>query len=269
MAQVIYDYNAQTKTIANATVQTLSWGASEIAGDGSAAYYCTLTGTNDDYGSVSRFRVKAGGQLIVDVANAHLTAFIQRMSTSKWAMAAADTGFSVPLYTLDAKGIEERYACGFPIGQSPTCELVLDGTGAAGTALLGWRLYEGTPAFYPLLLGSQLNIAASSTNARFPITQGGLLRGFSIATTGLDRCRLVINGKQLFNMPGTQLQQAQAMEGQDGGSTNQLFFKVAEMVPITAGNSFVEIDTAAGWGGVTNEITLYSYVPQVTTNAGA
>ena len=65
------------------------------------------------------------------------------------------------------------------------------------------------------------------------------------------------------------MQQAQAMEGQDGGSTNQLFFKIAEMVPITAGNSYVEIDTAAGWGGVTNEITLYSYVPQVTNNAGA
>jgi hypothetical protein len=70
-------------------------------------------------------------------------------------------------------------------------------------------------------------------------------------------------------MPGAQLQVAQSMEGQDGGSTNELFFKIAEMVPITAGNSFVEIDTAAGWGGTAEEITLYSYVPQVTTNAGA
>lgn len=267
MAAVTYDYNAQTKTIVNATAATYSFGASEIAGDGVAAYTLSLTGTNDDYGSISRTRVKAGGQLLVDVASAHLTAFIQRMSTSKWAMAATDTAYTVALYTLDAKGLNERYACGFPIGQSPTVEVVVDGTGAAGTLQCGWRLYEGTPAFYPLLLGSQMQIAASATNARYSLTQGGLLRGFSISTTSLDRLRLVINGKQLFNLSGAQLQQCQAMEGQDGGSTNELFFKIAQMLPITAGNSFVEIDTAAGWGGVTEEITIYSYVPQVT-NAG-
>ena len=269
MAQVIYDYNAQTKVIANATVATYTFGASEIAGDGVANYTLALTGTNDDFGSIDRVRVKAGGQLIVDIAQAHLTAFIQRMSTSKWAMAGADTTFSIPLYTLDAKGIEERYACGFPIGQSPTVEVVVDGTGAAGTVGCAWRLFEGTPAFYPLLLGSQMNIAASATNARYPITQGGLLRGFSVETTGLDRLRLVVNGKQIFNLSGAQLQQAQAMEGQDGGSTNQLFFKIAEMVPITAGNSYFELDTGAGYTGTAGECTLYSYVPQITNNAGA
>ena len=271
MAQVIYDYNAQASTIANATVQTISQGASQLAGDGTASYGMSLTGTNCDWGSVARVKCKAGGQLLQDVARAHLDAFIQRMTTSKWAMAAADTTATIwPGYTVDSKSMEERYACGFPIGQSPTVEVDLDGTGAAGTLTLGWRLYEGPPAFYPLLLGSAMNIAAGSTAARFPITQGGLLRGFSINTTGLSTFRLVVNGKQLFNLSGPLLQQCQAYEGQDGSSTDVLFFKITDMVPVTAGNSFVQIDTAAGtWGGVTNEITLYSYVPQITNDAGA
>ena len=270
MAQVIYDYNAQASTIANATVQTISQGASQLAGDGVCAYLMSLTGTNNDWGSVARLKVKAGGQLLQDVAQVHLAAFIQRMTTSKWAMAAADTTATIwPGYTVDSKSMEERYACGFPIGQSPTVEVDLDGTGAAGTLTLGWRLYEGTPAFYPLLLGSAMNIAASSTAARFPLTQGGLLRGFSIPTTGLTSLRLVINGIQIFNLSRPLLAQSQAYEGQDGSSTDILFFKITEMVPITAGNSFIQCDTSGSWGGVGNEVTLYSYAPQVTTNNGA
>jgi hypothetical protein len=267
MASVVYDYNSAGKVIANATAAVYSYGASEIAGDGVASYIVTLTGTNDDYGSIGagHISVKAGGQPIVAVLPAHLTAFIQRMSTSKWAMAAADTGFQIPLYTLDAKG-EERYACGFPNGMSPTLEIPVDGTGSAGTMTAGWRLYEGQFPFYPLLLGSALNWTASTTNNRFPITQGGLLRGFSINTTGLDRLRLVIGGKQLFNLSGPQLVQSQAMEGGDGGSTNEMFFKIDELLPITAGNSFAEGDVAAGWAGVANQITLYSYVPQETNH---
>jgi hypothetical protein len=264
---VVYNYNAGAKTIAATTAQTISWSATDVSGDGSAAYYFAFTsGSNNDYGSLSRARIKASGSTIVDVAQAHLTAYIQRMSTSKWAMAGADTEFTVPLYTLDSKG-PERYAAGFPNGQSPTLEVVLDGTGAAGTIEAGWRLYEGQFPFYSMLLGSQLNIAASATNGRFPITQPGLFRGFSVDITGLDRLRLVINGKQLINLSGSILEQSQAMEGQDGGTSGSpLFFKVDEMLPITAGNSFVEIDTGSGWGGTTNEITLLTYVPQEATN---
>jgi hypothetical protein len=57
------------------------------------------------------------------------------------------------------------------------------------------------------------------------------------------------------------------MEGQDGGSTNEMFFKIDEMLSITAGNSFCEGDVGSGWAGVANQITLYSYVPQETTDA--
>ena len=263
MPSTVFDYNSQTKTIVNATAATYSFGASEIAGDGVAAYYIALTGTNDDFGSISRVRVKSGGQVIMDVPQAHLTAFIQRMSTSKWAMAGADTAFTMPLYTLDAKGAE-RYASGFPNGQAPTVEVVVDGTGAAGTITCGWRLFEGQFPFYSLLISSQMNIGSSSVNGRYPLTQGGLLRGFSVETTGLDRLRLVINGKQLFNLSGPLLQQSQAMEGQDGGSTNTLFFKIDEMLPITAGNSFIELDTLAGWSGTSSEVSVYSYIPQET-----
>jgi len=268
MASVTYDYNGQATTIAGSSAAVYSYGASEISGDGVASFILTMTGTNCDFGSIGtgHIVVKAGGQPIVSVLPAHLTAFIQRMSTSKWAMASADTSFQIPLYTLDAKG-DERYSSGFPNGQSPTVEIPVDGTGSAGTLTIGWRLYEGQYPFYPLLLGSALNWTASTSNNRFPITQGGLLRGFSINTTGLDTFRLVIGGKQLFSLSGPQLIQSQAMEGQDGGSSNEMFFKIDEMLPITAGNSFAEGSVGSGWGGVSNQITLYSYVPQETTDA--
>jgi len=265
MASVVYDYNAASKTIAGSTAAVYSFGASEIAGSGVAAFYLSLSGTNCDYGSIVSVKVKSGGSPIVSILQAHLTAFIQRMSTSKWAMAGADTAFTIPLYTLDAKG-DERYASGFPNGQSPTVEVEVDGTGSAGTLTCGWRLYEGSFPFYPLLLGSALNFAASTTNQRFPITQGGLFRGFSISTTGVDRVRLVINGRQIWNLSGAQLVQSQAMEGGDGGSTNEMFFKSDELTPITSGNSFIEMDLGSSYGGVSEQVTLYSLVPQETNN---
>lgn len=267
MPAVTYDYNGASKTITNVTAERFIWGASEISGDATAAYYISLTGTNNDYGSIGtgQLVVKAGGQLIMSIDADHLTAYIQRMSTSKWAMAATDTAFTLPLYTLDAKG-DERYSSGFPAGQSPSVEVPVDGTGSAGTITIGWRQYDGEFPFYQLLLGSALGFSASVNAQRFPLTQGGLLRGFSINTTGLDALRLVINGTQIYNMSGPQLVQSQAMEGQDGGSTDEMFMKIDEMLPITAGNSFIQCDTGAGWAGVANQITLLSLVPQETTN---
>jgi len=266
MASVIFDYNAAPTTVAGSTAATYSYGASQVAGSGVLSYIFNFTGTNCDFGSVVAVRVKSGGQPIVSIPRDHLTAFIQRMSTSKWAMAAADTNFQIPLYTMDAKGEERNSSCGFPNGQSPTVEIEVDGTGSAGTLTCGWRLYEGTFNFYPLLLASALNFSASTVNQRFPISQGGLIRGFGINLTGLDRLRLVINGKQLFNLSGPQLFQSQAMEGQDGGSTDEMFFKISEMLPITSGNSFVECDLGSGWGGVSNQFSIYSLVPQETNN---
>lgn len=261
----IFDFNAGAKVLPNLTAATTTFNASEIAGDGTASYILNFTGVGNDYGSTVRTRIKASGSTIWDVAQAHLTAFVQRMSTSKFAYAGADTDYQLAMYTLDSKDVNgERYAAGFPNGQSPTVEVDTDGTGAAGTLTCGWRLYEGQFPFYSMLLGSQTNIPAATTNGRVPLTQPGLLRGFSINTVGLGRLRLVVNGKQLINLSGPQLIQSELMEGGDGAGQNPIFIKIDQMLPITAGNSFFELDTLAGWAGVANEVTVYTYVPQTT-----
>lgn len=258
--KVTYGYNSAPKTLNATTAETISWGASEIAGSQTAVYTLELTGTANDVGSLTRFRCKASGQTIWDTDMGHLQALIQRLSRSNHDAANADQTLSFPLMALDAKG-DERYTVGFPNGSSPTVEITKDNTGGAGGALLGWRLADTVYQWYSMFLCSQMNIGVSVVNGRMPITQPGFLRGFSVPTTGLTRVRLVVNGDEIVSQTGAMLIEAQQMEGGDSFTT-PIFIKLDEMVEIVAGSSFLEVSTDGTWGGTTNELGIYSYVAQ-------
>lgn len=255
-----YGYNAASKTLTATTAETIVFNPNEIPGSGVVQYMIQLTGTNNDYDSLDRVRIKASGQTIWDVTEVHLTALIQRLSRANESMASGDTNFSIPLYIPDGKG-DERYLSGFPAGMSPVVEIDKDNSGGAGTAFCGWAQWSKPFSFFPMYLGSQMNIAASATNARHNITQPGLLRGFSLNTTGLDRARLVVGGREVFNLDDQFLLQSQLLENSDT-ATNPLFIKLHDPLPITLGGStYLEVDTGAGWGGTSNELSVYTLVP--------
>lgn len=266
MGQTTYNFNAGGQQVFAATAQTVVFNASEIASDSVAAYYITVD-NGDVLTTIDRVRVKAAGATILDMSIAELAAYWQRASRSNFTVnTAVDTSLTIPLYTLDAKGAE-RYASGFPRGQAATVEVVRNATGAAGTMFCGWRLYNQPFPFYTVATGTQTNAPAGSVNFRVPLNAAGLLRFYGLNITGLDRLRLVVNGQQLVDMSGAQLLESQQMEGLDGGTAGDFMtFKLDEMIPITAGNSYAELTTTGAWVGATNELLTVSYVPQIDPN---
>lgn len=255
-----FGYNAGTKTTTASSAATYVFNASEIPGTGVASYSLVLTGTNHNLGNATRIRIKASGQTIWDVDSVHYRSMIQRMSRANYSPATSDTNLELPLYVLDGKG-DERYAAGFPNGQAPSVEWVINSTPAAGTVGIGWSQSDKPFQFWTSFLGSQTNVAASVTNGRVPITQGGLVRGFGLNSTGLDRVKLVLGGKEIFNLSGTHFLAAQKAENLTT-LTNPLFVKLHDPTPAPIGTSYLEIDTGSGWAGTANELSVLAIHPQ-------
>lgn len=264
MGQIRYGRLGGTKVLTNATAETITFHPNEIPSQGVLAYHFTLTGTNDDYDSLTRIRVKAGGEAIIDCHETHLAAMVQRLSRSNLDYANGDTVFTVPLYVLDAKDRAERYACGFPRGKSATVEIVKDNTGSAGTIACGWT-YTTDPAdllLYPMFISQQMNIASSSGPMDIAITQQGLMRGFSINTTGLSALKLVLGGEQILDLDAAHLPVIQQLMNVDA-DIDPLFIKLEDPIPIDLNRrNVLTVTTTTGWAGITNELGILTLVPQ-------
>ena len=262
MGQTTYNFNSGGQAVLAATAQTVVFSASDIASDSVAAYYITLD-NGDPLTTIDRVRVKAAGTTILDMSIPELSAYWQRASRSNFTVnTAVDSSLTIPLYTLDAKGAE-RYASGFPRGQAATVEIVRNNTGAAGRMFCGWRLWNQPFPFYTVATGTQSNITGAAVNFRTPINAAGMLRFWGLNITNLVRARLIVGGQQLLDMSAAQLLESQQMEGLDGGTGGDfMVFKLDEMIPVTAGNSYLELETLAGWIPQ-NEILTITYVPQI------
>lgn len=263
MGQTTYNFDGGGQTVA-AGAGVVVFNASTIASDSVACY--VITGP-DPLTAYDRVRVKAAGATILDMSIEELAAYWQRASRANFTVnTAVDQSMVIPLYTLDGKGAE-RYASGFPRGQAATVEVVRNATATAGTLFCGWRLYNQPFPFYTVATGTQSNAPAASVNFRVPLNAAGLLRFYGLNVTGLDLIRLVVNGQQITLLDGPQLLASQQMEGLDGGTGGDfMVFKLDEMIPITAGNSYIEISTNALWAGPQNEVLTVSYVPQIDPN---
>lgn len=270
MSQSIYNFNAGGQNMVGGAVETIVFNSSEIASDQVAGFYLTVDNA-DTISSITRVRIKSSGTTIYDVSLPELLAYFQRASRSNFtANPAVDQSLSVPLYILDSSG-SERYAAGFPRSQACTVEVVRDATGTAGRMFCGWRLWTTPFPFYSVFTGTQSNIAGAAVNFRVPISAPGLLRYWGLPMDNLLRARLVVSGQQLVDMSRDQLLESQQMEGLDGATPTLgqfQMFKLDSMIPVSAGNSYLELETGAGWSA-TDEVAFYTLVPQVDPNARA
>lgn len=266
------DWSAAPKVTAAST--PVVWTGTEIPANGVVAYHVELTGAGMTFGDITRIRVKSQGASIIDIDNAHFTAFYQRYSKTNRVLAAADTFFTIPLWipeVEDEDGDDERGIVGadwsqMPRGGAPTVELQIGAGGAAGTALIGYTVSDRAPKFFPVMLGSSLQIAASNANGKYPLFEQGGIKGFSINTTGLDRVKLVQGGVQKFHSDGV-LCQAMQDDRNLAVTLNPIFLDVGGrnlkgLMSAPAGSSFLELATGAGWAGVTNESVIYALRPQ-------
>ena len=259
---IFRNYNAGAKTITGGVAQTVVWNSSDIPGTGVVQYAVSLTGAANDYANVARLRVKAAGQTIWDVLPVHMAAMLQRMSRNNLGAIAADTNFVIPLYKLDYGDNEAlAYVGGFPRGLAPTVEVDVDAATAAGTAVAGWTQSDQPFSFYAKMIGSQTNIGVGVVNGRVPLTQDGLIRAFSINTTGLVRLKLKVSGVELLNLSVAQLIATQRPQNDVAVQSNPLCVVLEFPMSAVGGDSYYELDTDGAWGGTTNEITTYSILP--------
>jgi hypothetical protein len=259
------DFNASAKvTAANATV---TFSGTDIPANGVIAYHFQLTGAGMTFGDITRFRIKSQGTTVFDVDNAHLTAWIQRYSDVNRLMVAADTVWSMWLNLPDLENEDVADQSQMPRGGAPTIELQIGAGGAAGTVLCGYTVTDQAPKLYPVFYGSALQFPAGpSANSRYGFSEPGGVKGFGLNTTGLTRAKFVQGGVQRMQGDGVFIGSFQDWE-QGVASLNPIFNDIGGrtlggLMPAPANSSYIELDLAAGWAGVGNELSLYAFRPQ-------
>lgn len=261
MAKLTYGFNGGGQAFNAAAVNTKTFTSTDIPGAGVVKYIIDFDGAGNDLNDIDRVRVKAGGPAFYDVPISHHRAYLQRMSRNNVAPALTNSRISLPLYLMEEKG-DARYAFGFPGALAPTVEIVTLASIAAGNIFAGWAKRIDAPLTgWAKFLASASTTPAGTKNIRHPITQDGLIRGFCLTTTALDRVKLVLRGEEIVNLTGEMLIESQAQENAIEGLSTQLFFKLEEALPAAGGDSYLELDTAAGWTP-NSDISIFSILPQ-------
>ena len=243
---------------------TTSFTSAEVPGTGVVAYVVALTGTNNLLSALSRIRVRAGGPSIIDADISHFRTYIQRQAQSHESPATTDARIIIPLTFNDPYLTEDMQdLCQFPAGLAPTVELVYGTfTVATDTVQIGWIKSDVTPTHYQSYVTNVLNFSASTNNNTYPITQKGLIAGYSINTTGLSRLKLVAGGVQVHQYSATLGIESQIMNDLDT-LTNPMFRRIyPSRQALPSGTSYAEVDAGAAWAGVANEIGIMTYIPQ-------
>lgn len=258
-------YDAASPTSTNYASQVVTFTGNDLPSAGVVAYHFGMTA--DTFNIVNRIRVKADNRLIYDVGPAHFRKWAERFSSVGYTMPTDLLRFSIPFNLFDIVDDDLADVCQFPRGTVPTVELTLQCRGGStpasitgGKIYAGWTQTDAQPVFYPTLIGQQMNIAASATNATFPISERGAIRGMIVDTTGLGRFKCELNGFQYVHAfsaaylgatCGDGLLESQSLEdgaGKNGGVTiaTQAGFRIP-MVVASQGSSRVELDTYGGW----------------------
>lgn len=261
-------YLGSPKVIANLVAQTLTWTSSEIDSTGVIGFYVGFQGNT--IAIVDRVRVRAAGQVILEMTLAQLLAYQASYSKANFSDPTTQSELYIPLNLLDGPTIEARDSCQFPPGAEAQVEVVLLATAVTGTAVLGWALSDQVPKWFPRILTAQSNIAAAiNKNAKFVFSESGIIRAIGFDTRGVDRAELTISGQRAWNMPGAVFQglaygdilaEKDVAEFGDGvaAAQNYRMHAVDLLIPGANGSTNLILDTTAAWPGTTSEILVYA-----------
>lgn len=260
-----YGYSGKTQTVAATTAQTIVFSSSDFNPTGCVAFHVGFTGANNDVDALTRIRVKANGETIVDVDENFLQAFVDRFTPSNANMANARAALTIPLWVPNADR-DKRELCGWPIGAECQIELTTDNSTSAGIAVLAFTRSTVRPVVYPTLIGTPLNIAASQTNATYSFTKRGQVQGIAINTVGLDRAKIVLDGQEVLLLPGANYLGAatgdlwrESQHYSNGeNQTDPVWVEMGQGLRAPSGSSYVELSTGAGWAGVANELCVWT-----------
>lgn len=262
-------YSGVSKTIAAGVAQTITFPANEIEGSGVVAFNINLQGAGNDLVDIDEVRVFASGDLILQLSPAQLRTWIEGTHKTGTVQATTETTLHVPLYMPDSVDRDSRDACQFPAGAQPQVEVDFLATAAAGSCNISWTVTDVQPSLASRLYKTITNVPASSTAARVPLQDGGIIKGIIVPTVGISQARLVLSGREVFRLPGPQFNALTfgnallqtRMGEQPYTITDPFFIPVSAGIPAAVGSSYLELDTGAAWVGATNELCVWSVVP--------
>lgn len=293
-----YDYNSGSKVpTANGTVVFTS---ADLPSAGVVAYHFAFDDGNDGttLSDISRVRVKANGQTLVDASMTQILALNQRFGLGRPSygdrnlsalpttagLANTTQRFTIPFYNLlEQYAGDVRDTCQFPPGAQVTVELSFGASiGTTPIIVAGWTQTDQPALAFPKILSSQMNIAASQPTGRYNFNEDGILCAFAVSTPGMGRARLVVSGDQVLHLSGQLANsptdvnglflEAQQLDGKLGELSNStaitnlassvivdpLWFEVGIKKPAASGSSYLELTTTAAWAGVTSELSTYA-----------
>lgn len=277
-----YSFSPSLKSFSASSTQTLIWSPAEIDAAGCVAFHIamnTLGSTPSTIALITRVRVKANGQTVVDCTLDELRAYQERFSPKGNSDDTTGLTFTIPVNSLDARSDDDADRCQFMPGASATVEVVVTtGANQSGTLMLGWTKTTVAPEFYMTLIESNTNVSASTTNGRSPLSGPGFVQGLGLPTTGLNRVRAVIAGLEVANVPGTEYNGATASamgdlliamqnlyENPDQATDTETyqFLKLNQGLEANPATSWLELTTTSNWGtgGASTALTLYTLVP--------
>jgi hypothetical protein len=277
-----YSFSPSLKSFSASSTTTAIWSPAEIDSAGCVAFHIAMNttgGTASTINLITRVRVKANGQTVVDCTLDELRAYQERFSPKGNSDDTDGLFLNIPLNSLDARSDDEGDRCQFMPGASATVEVVIvTGAGQAGTLMLGWTKTTVAPEFFMTLIESNTNVAASTTNGRSPLSGPGFVQGLGLPTQGLNRFRAILSGLEVANIPGSVYNGATAgalgdllvamqslYENPDTATDTETyqFIKLNQGLEANPATSWLELTTQSNWGtaSASTAQTLYTLVP--------
>lgn len=254
----IVDQNTATR--ATAASATVVFTAQDFDAANVVKLGFLFTGAGMTVGDLTRIRVKNAGITSHDMSLAQFQAWYQKYFGV--APVAGDVSFDIPFHlpNVDNDNVDMSDLSQMVQGQQPSIELQIGAGGAAGTVQMSWvKNPDVKPKMFPILFGSQMQIAASQPSAHYNLSEPGAIKGVILPTTGLTRARLELEGRRRFNIEGTTLYAQLQRERNAQVVTDPIAFDLGGPQSGPSGSSGIEIETAVGWAGVANEIALYAH----------
>src|SRR5260221_9246071 len=167
-------FRGATIPIANLVVQTL------VASEGLPStgvvglHFATTGGAANSFANIcTRVVVRADSTQIFNVQPLHYRKWLERFSQSNFPLTTAATAWSLWFNFADIPDDDLAHQCQFPRGAIPSIQFTTTAAAVTGSLILRWTISDQPAVFYPRLIGQPMNLAASLTNAAFPIKEQG------------------------------------------------------------------------------------------------
>lgn len=228
------------------------------------ALHFDLSGAGNTLANILRIRMRANGLSYWDLTPTELRAYYAAFALSSLDFGASGTSFTLPFYLVDVEDEDAADRVAAPLNHNLQVDLAYGATAMTAPAtFIGWTISDVDPIFAPTLIARPTNYAASQTNAKVNLAEGGFMRALLLPnqSTGYTRWRVVSNAEQRYAGRPAIIQGANDYHDARTLAASFISAKFVGMPTVPPGGSYVEFDSGAG-AAVTDELIAHVLTPQ-------